>query len=57
MIEDVYGSRYAIVKDDLTIDIVSTEHEAILLSEDNNNAFFARIGCIDDNKLKKLINS
>ena len=56
MIEDGYGSRYAIVKDDLTIDIVSTEHEAILLSEDNNNAFFARIGCIDDNKLKKLIN-
>jgi hypothetical protein len=43
MLKDGYGGRYAIVMEDLSIQIVSTEDEAINIFEKEPNCFFSRI--------------
>jgi len=47
MINDGYDGRYAIVTADLTVNIVSTEDEAIRFTENNVDSFYKRIGVSD----------
>jgi len=45
LIKDGFSGRYAVIAEDHSVKIVSTETEAIDLIESNPNSFFRRIGC------------